>query len=289
MAKGDKKKQGYRKLLDMWSPPEGSGDPIGCVATTYTFSPEFYEEECLSRFLQLQTTPDDDGAAYIIEREEKLASLRCASVLVDASHCQGSRSLRWDLLPARVPGSILHAKVAILQWSGLIRLIIASANLTEDGYRRNLEVFGVLDYLDGGNAPLVCLDGAMEFLSSIVGYSEGEGAGEGEPSPAVRRWRGFLDGVGDVSREWGSASEYRGKKQVRVFPVFVGPERESLFKQFWEHWPIQSPPDDATVTSPFFDPPEAPNLPAQELWKNIRMRGRASVTFNLSADVSTTE
>jgi hypothetical protein len=34
----------------------------------------------------------------------------------------------------------------LLHWQNLVRLIIASANLTEDGYRRNLEVFGVLDY-----------------------------------------------------------------------------------------------------------------------------------------------
>lgn len=284
MAKSDKKKQGYRKLLDMWAPPEGCGDAIGCVATTYTFSPEFYEEECLSRFLQLQTTPDDDGAAYIIEREEKLASLRCASVLVDASHCRGSRSLRWDLLPARVPGSILHAKVTLLHWSNRVRLLVASANVTEDGYRRNLEVFGVLDYMDGGNAPLECLDSALQFLSGVVEYSEGENAGEGEPSPAVRRWREFLDGVSEVSREWGSAAEYRGKKQVRVYPVFVGPGGKSVFEQFWTHWPIQRPPDDAYVCSPFFDPPGAPNRPAQELWRNIRLKGKASVTFNLSAE-----
>lgn len=281
MARGDKKK-GHRKLLDVWAPPEGSGDAIGCVATTYTFSPEFYEEECLSRFLQLQTTPDDDGAAYIIEREEKLASLSCASVIVDASHCRGVRSLRWDLLSARVPGSILHAKVALMHWSNLVRLVVASANLTEDGYRRNLEVFGVLDYTDGGNAPLECLDATLEFLAEVAEYSES--SNEGEASPALLRWRAFLDRVMEVSRDWGDTTPYRGNKKVRVYPVLVGPGRSDAFKQFWNQWPVQRPPDDATVTSPFFDPPGAPNLPAQQLWKNIRMKGKASVTFNLVAE-----
>lgn len=283
MAKGDKKK-GHRKLLDVWTPSEGSGDAIGCVATTFTFSPEFFEEECLSRFLQLQTTPDDDGAAYIIEREEKLAALRCASVLVDASHCRGARSLRWDLLPARVPGSILHAKVALMHWGNRVRLVIASANLTQDGYRRNLEVFGVLDYMDGGNAPLECLDNTLEFLSGVVEYSEGSGEGEGAGSPALLRWRAFLDGVREVSQDWGDTTPYRGNKKVRVYPVFVGPGRPDVFKQFWDCWPVQRPPDDATVTSPFFDPPGAPNLPTQQLWKNIKLKGKASVTFNLAAD-----
>lgn len=283
MAKGDKRK-GRRKLLDVWSPPEGAGGPIGCVATTYTFSPEFYEEECLSRFLQLQTTPDDDGAAYIIEREEKLASLRCASVLVDASHCRGARSLRWDLMSARVPGSILHAKVALLHWSNRVRLVIASANLTEDGYRRNLEVFGVLDYLDGGSAPLECLDSTLQFLIGVVDFSESSSEVGAEDSPAFRRWHEFLDGVRGVSRDWGDTTSYRGNKKVRVHPVFVAPGRQDVFKQFWDHWPVQGPPDDATVTSPFFDPPGAPNVPTQHLWKNIRLKGKASVTFNLVAE-----
>ena len=35
----------------------------------------------------------------LIEREEKLAGLACAAVLVDQHHCKGSRSLRWDLVP----------------------------------------------------------------------------------------------------------------------------------------------------------------------------------------------
>ena len=120
-----------------------------------------------------------------------------------------------------MPGSILHAKVVLLHWSNWARLLIASANVTETGYRRNLEVFGVLDYMDGGSAPLECLEGALEFLSEVVEYSEGESAGEGELSPAIRRWREFLDGVRDVSREWGSATHYWGKKQVRVYPVYT--------------------------------------------------------------------
>jgi hypothetical protein len=58
--------------------PDNAGDPIGCVATTFTFSPAFFEEECLSRFLRLETDPAEDGPAYLVEREEKLAQLTCA-------------------------------------------------------------------------------------------------------------------------------------------------------------------------------------------------------------------
>jgi hypothetical protein len=61
------------------------------------------------------------------------------------SATRGLRSLRWDLPAARLPAGILHAKVSLLLWTNAARMIVASANLTDDGYRRNPEVFGVLD------------------------------------------------------------------------------------------------------------------------------------------------
>jgi hypothetical protein len=96
-------KPGYAKILNAWSAPDTAGDPVGCVATSFTFSPVFFEEECLGRFLRLETDPVEDGPLYLVEREEKLSQVACAAALVDQHHCQGSRSLRWDLLSARMP------------------------------------------------------------------------------------------------------------------------------------------------------------------------------------------
>jgi len=56
-------------------------------------------KSCLTRFAHVESDPQEDGPAYLIEREEKLAGLACAAVLVDQHHCKGSRSLRWDLVP----------------------------------------------------------------------------------------------------------------------------------------------------------------------------------------------
>ena len=99
---------GYGKLLDAWVAPDNVGEPIGCIATSFTFSPVFFEEECLARFLQLETDPTEDGPVYLVEREEKLAQVCCAAALVDQHHCRGGRSLRWDMLSARMPG-LQHA------------------------------------------------------------------------------------------------------------------------------------------------------------------------------------
>jgi hypothetical protein len=182
---------GYAKILDAWERPVKAGEPVGCVATSFTFAPDFFETECLGRFLGLESAADD-GSAYYVEREEKLAQLVCAAALVDQHHVQGSRNLRWDLLSARVPRGILHAKISLLLWSQQARLIVASANLTPDGYRRNHEVFGVLDFFPGNEAPLPVLWQILNFLKDAGVYATTPTADAG---PAIQRWLRFLERV----------------------------------------------------------------------------------------------
>ena len=49
------------KLLDAWTAPEGAGEPVGCIATSFTFDAVFFEEECLGRFLRLESDAVEDG------------------------------------------------------------------------------------------------------------------------------------------------------------------------------------------------------------------------------------
>ena len=37
MKRTEKLRPGYGKILDAWGPPENAGEPIGCVATSFTF------------------------------------------------------------------------------------------------------------------------------------------------------------------------------------------------------------------------------------------------------------
>ncbi len=279
MARKKKKRVGYGKLLDAWVPPPDAGEAIGCVATTFTFSPVFFEEACLGRFLQLQTDPNQDGPLYLIDREEKLAQVSCAAALVDQHYCRGVRSLRWDLLSARIPGGILHAKVAVLHWRRCVRLIITSANLTEDGYRRNQEIFGVLDYRPDGEAPRPVLKKVVEFLRGAAAFSEVGNAS----SPALSRWNHFLDGVLSVPTDW-CAETGRRRPTIRVEAILCGPRRPDALNQLTRIWPAASPPYLASVVSPFFDPPGPPNRPARELWNHLRQRGKADVEFYVTAD-----
>ncbi len=281
MKKARDQKPGYGKILDAWAPPEDAGEPVGCVATSFTFSPVLFEEECLSRFLQIESDASEDGPAYLVEREEKLSQLECAAALVDQHHARGVRSLRWDLLPARLPRGILHAKVAMLLWSRRARFIVASANLSDDGYRRNHEVFGALDYFDGSAAPLTALDDILDFLREAARYTV---VSASHTSPAVGRWEAFLDRVVADTRNWGASEISRSLAKPRVFVVATSPEREGAFSQLKKQWPGSSPPDIAAVVSPFFDPPGAVNAPARELWSLLRQRGEATVEFHLTAE-----
>ena len=76
------------KMLDHWLPPDDAGDPLACLATSFTFDTDFFAEDCLSRFLAISGR-DPDGAfgsdiAGLLEEEERLAEAR-VSVLVDQS------------------------------------------------------------------------------------------------------------------------------------------------------------------------------------------------------------
>lgn len=281
MTKRKDQTPGYGRILDAWIPPEDAGDPVGCLATSFTFSSVFFEEECLGRFLQLGTNAVEDGAAYLIEREEKLSQLECASALVDQNHARGVRSLRWDLLSARVPRGILHSKVSLLLWNRCARLIVASANLTEDGYRRNHEVFGALDYYKGSVASLVALDEIISFLADAVRYTDPATRSRGA---AVRRWNAFLTRVSKTTRAWGIGNSSSTIAKLRAFAVITGPGRPDALRILKNLWPENTPPDSAFVVSPFFDPPAPTNAPARALWAMLKQRGSATVEFNVTAE-----
>jgi hypothetical protein len=280
MAKKRDKATGYGKLLDAWTPPHDAGDPIGCLATTFTFTAAFFEEECLGRFLQLETDATEDGPAYLVEREEKLSQVQCAAALVDQHHCRGSRNLRWDLLAVRPQSGIMHAKISLLRWSNLIRLIVASANLTEDAYRRNREVFGVIDYERNGEAPVACMREVATFLREVVDLSE---PATDHASPARQRCQDFLDGTLSVVSRWAIGESNDRRRTIRVLPVLVSPGRPSAMDSLAGVWP-SGKPQDAFVVSPFFDPPEAENRPAKALWQLLKQRGPASANFLVTAE-----
>ncbi len=130
-------------LLEFWDRPDGAGAPVAVLATTFALEPEFFERNCLARFLGVTSVDEGTGSADdIVARAELEERLRepTVSVLADRGGPAERSSLRWDLLHCLVPGGLLHSKVALLLWERATRVIIGSANLTTAGYRHNIEI-----------------------------------------------------------------------------------------------------------------------------------------------------
>ena len=84
--------EAFGKALELWEAPAGAGDPLVCVATSFTFNATFFETE-VSRAIPCRCRrilPESESVGYLIEREEKLASARvCALVGPAACPRQG--------------------------------------------------------------------------------------------------------------------------------------------------------------------------------------------------------
>ena len=260
-------KNSSRRLLSQWDPPEDAGNPVGVLATTFTLDTALFEEECLARFAGVQSDPLRDGALYRIEREEKLSALICAVVIADVHHCSGLRSLRWDLLASRPEAGVMHAKISLLAWENHVRAIVASANVTNSGYRQNQECAAVLDF-SGSGAERTLLDPLLDFLHEILDTTTG---------PAKTRAAQLL--------EWVSAKFERSDPPSRGLQrrlILISPGRKNVFDQLVEHLP-ESRPEIAHVVSPFFDQELRRGGPEQRIWEMMRQRGDAEVHLHVAA------
>jgi hypothetical protein len=167
------------RLLDLWTPAPGAGAPVGCVATTFTFDAGHFEEECLARFLQMESDAAGSTEAYLLEREEKLSQV-FACVLADQRHVSTDtpRSLRWHLLGVRVPPpGIQHSKLTVLLWEKHLRILIGSANLTEPGYRTNFETVVPFDFSTDHSAPRQIAAQSLDYLEALLSFVPRTGPG----------------------------------------------------------------------------------------------------------------
>jgi hypothetical protein len=273
-----------RKLLDSWEPPDQAGEPVGCLATTYTFKPDFFEEHCVSRFLRLEMDPREDGAAYLIEREERLAQAKVC-VLVDRAQADGAASPRWGVLPVSVPTGIQHAKVSLLCWSRLVRLIVGSPNLTDSAYRQNQEIFGVLDFPDdGGEAPAAVLEEALAFLEVLLGWAPGDPR---QPGPKARALT-LLQWTRERVAAWPPAT---GRGDVRVLPLFLAPAPPYADPVPGRLGRIVrdrgGPAHSGWVLSPFFDVgSDQPYPPTVAMIEALTERGERAVEFGVPAETT---
>lgn len=195
---------GPSPLAHYWGPPAGrigagAGKATDCLATTYEFDAGFFESELLPRFLGLRFDQTGNEPTFLVEREDALSEASVA-VLVDQSRFDPKQTtMRWQQLPVRVPGGILHAKIAVLAWEHFARVIVGSANLNPSGYRRNRELFAALDFWnDPESVPLGLLDDVLDVLQLALTWTRA--------APGVQeRVSKSIDHVRDTARKWTDA------------------------------------------------------------------------------------
>lgn len=266
-----------QKPLDQWLAPEGAGRPLACLATTFSFGIDFFEQQVLGRFLGFDWKRDEGGPAqdlvYVLEQEEKLSETR-VSVLVDRNWAVEGRSLRWDLLPVGVEGGVMHAKVSLLIWENVVRCVIGSANLTRDGYRNNLEAQIVLDATADGGPPSEVMQEAIDTLRELVDRVPGQA----EDGPRGRAATTLSDAE-RLLGEFGERPRRRGEPRMAI--VTGAPGRPVLdgFDRVWRGRPARQ----ATVLSPYFDAP-GKNAAAQALTERLARRGGSQVRFVIETE-----
>lgn len=266
-----KKTSSSGAILDLWRPPQRAGDPIGCLASTFTFNPGLFDEQCLARFLEIESEPNREDLAFLLERESRLGGVY-AGVLVDHTWAGVEHSLRWDVLPVRIRSAKQHAKLSLLAWHHHVRIIVASANLTEPGYRVNHEVAVAVD-LTSEEANLDILAGAVAFLRDLVAFVPGAAV----RPPAVRRAETFLDQIEHQVQGWKPIRRGGAIRQQLACTIpgdaAGGVARSSLDEAMQACRGRGQSPNEAWVASPFFDADETTSRVTSTLCKAMA-RGR---------------
>ncbi len=261
--------------VDLWRAPAGAGPPVGCVATSFAFESQFFEQECLPPFLGVDRPGEDSAGGDAAAELESLLLMEDAlarapvTVLVDRS-CDDLRrsSLLWDLYPVKVAGGYLHTKVAVLVWSSKARIILGSANLTSAGYHRNLELISSTD-IGADATPGWTNDVASEVISEISDLLH-ELVPDGHP--ARDRAAGTLNTARNLLEDH-PLPKSSGK--VRVAAVASDGRRPALdgFARVWPKGKL--PPSAATVLSPFWDDATlpAPNVAVNAIANRLSRYG----------------
>lgn len=236
-------------LLELWRAPKHAGEAVGCLTSTYTFQPGVFDEQCLGRFFDMESDPDREDLAYFLEREHHLGSAY-VGVLVDHTQAGVEHSLRWDLMPVRIPNGKQHAKLTVLAWENCVRVIVGSANMTEPGYRFNREVAVALDSTPDEYRTEVVGD-ACQFLRRLLTFE----AAQSSTNPTVKRAKDFLDAVQQHVSTWTDLEENDQVQQL-TFTLpgrSVGPPISTLKSTLASCTKFGGQPDRVDVASPFFD------------------------------------
>lgn len=225
-----------RKLIDRLVPDPNDGQLLGLLTTSYELDPEFFETDFLPSALGLGSWSDRQWASRI-ELERHLAQMSAAAVLLDARrYRRRPRSFRVETIPVALPrGRALHAKVTLLVHESAVRLLVGSANATEQGYRKNREVAVALHASERSPSHAPLLRAAIATMPTLFGswWTAGAGRITDDALRLLESWSGNPS----ADESWFAWS---------------GGRQRPLWMQFVERWPDGEAIERVTVVSPFW-------------------------------------
>ncbi len=235
------KKDGQnRKLIDRLTADPRFGARLALLGTTYEFDPEFFEIDFLPTLLDLGAW-DDRSWTSRIAVEKALSELDAATIVADARCYRGRpRSFRVELLPCDVgAGAKLHAKVLFIVHEDAVRLVVGSANLTENGYRMNREIAAVIDATPKDAAASSLILDALDGFGSVLKQPQGT---------SIER---VLETGRRKLESWAA---YQGETEEEWFQWSGGTIR--LWSTFLNRWPFGETIERITIVSPFWSAEE---------------------------------
>lgn len=254
-------------LSDAVRPMDADGPLVSLVCSTYGLSldqPNFFEQDFLPTVLGLGGVRDR-GYAVPVAMERKLKEIYSALIADAHALADGGRpSLQIDIFP--VGHRTNHAKIVLIHRKRLIRLIIASANLTHEGYRRQREVAVVLDFKEGGLLPREVLRLALTRWTEVLG------------TLSTEPLRKAFDAAVGQSDHWTLPAAIVPGRKIEV--VFGGGPRP-LWQALVEAWPDGEPLLDWCICSPFWPDPSGGETPFEVIARGLAARGASLVNASL--------
>jgi hypothetical protein len=259
----------HRRLLDRLASAPDHGQPLGFFASTYEFDPQFFESDLLPALLSLGAWNDRSWTARVA-LENALATLEASSVLVDQRRYNGRpRSLRLEVRPAvGTSGELLHAKVLVVVREHAVLLQVASANLTEFGYRENREVALPLVATEKSPGVAAIVRDALRDAPTFLGpwWSESAEKVRTLALERLERWAG--EALGDVAFMWSGGDLALWPRFLAAWPAHDQVERISIVSPFWS-----AEGDDGPIT-----------MLVRELRSRNALRAGASVDLYVEAE-----
>ncbi|MHB8492656.1 MAG: hypothetical protein ACYDA6_10660, partial [Solirubrobacteraceae bacterium] len=141
-------------------------EPLSALFCTYGFEARFFEAEVIPAMFPVSLGLDSESGfedAYLNSADITLA-LHQVGVFYDHLIDEGPQ-LRYAAWPVYVAPRAFHAKLIVLDYGDLVRVVIGSANLTRAAWTRLLELFTVEDLVPGDPHPWS--EGLQQFVGRL--------------------------------------------------------------------------------------------------------------------------